>query len=94
MPIYVMMSTLTDEGRKTLKNNPERIQEVNKEIERMGAKVIAQYATLGQYDFINILEAPNNEAIAKVSIELGSRGTVQFVTLPAIPIFEFIEKMA
>jgi uncharacterized protein with GYD domain len=93
MPVYIMMSTLTDEGRKTLKNNPERIKEVNKEIEKMGSKVLAQYATLGQYDFINILEAPNNEAIARLSIELGARGTVQFVTLPAIPIFEFIEKM-
>jgi uncharacterized protein with GYD domain len=93
MPIYIMISTLTDEGRKTLKNNPERIKEVNKEIEKMGAKVLAQYATLGQYDFINVLEAASNEAIARVSIELGSRGTVQFITLPAIPIFEFIEKM-
>jgi uncharacterized protein with GYD domain len=93
MPVYIMMSTLTDEGRRTLKNNPERIKEVNKEIEKMGARVLAQYATLGQYDFINVLEAPSNEAIAKISIELGSRGTVQFVTLPAIPIFEFIEKI-
>ena len=93
MPVYIMMSTLTDEGRRTLKNNPERIKEVNKEIEKMGARVLAQYATLGQYDFINVLEAPSNEAIAKISIELGSRGTVQFVTLPAIPIYEFIEKI-
>lgn len=94
MPIYIMMSSLTEEGRKSLKNNPERIKEVNREIEKMGAKVIAQYATLGQYDFINILEAPDNESIARVSIELGSRGTVQFVTLPAIPIFDFIERMS
>jgi len=60
----------------------------------MGAKVLAQYAILGQYDFITILDAPNNEAIAKISIEMGSRGTVQIVTLPAIPVDEFIEKMA
>jgi uncharacterized protein with GYD domain len=93
MPIYVMLSTLTDEGRETVKKNPERIKQVDKEIERMGAKVLAQYACLGMYDFINIVEAPNNEAIARVSIELGSRGTVHLVTLPAIPIFEFIEKM-
>ncbi|HOV91044.1 MAG TPA: GYD domain-containing protein [Syntrophorhabdaceae bacterium] len=94
MPIYIMISTLTDEGRKTIKKHPERIEEVNREIENMGAKVLAQYAILGQYDFITILDAPNNEAIAKISIEMGSRGTVQIVTLPAIPVEEFIEKMA
>ncbi|HOJ70726.1 MAG TPA: GYD domain-containing protein [Syntrophorhabdaceae bacterium] len=94
MPIYIMISTLTDEGRKTIKKHPERIEEVNREIENMGAKVLAQYAILGQYDFITILDAPNNEAIAKISIEMGSRGTVQIVTLPAIPVDEFIEKMA
>jgi len=94
MPIYIMISTLTDEGRKTIKKHPERIEEVNREIENMGAKVLAQYAIHGQYDFITILDAPNNEAIAKISIEMGSRGTVQIVTLPAIPVDEFIEKMA
>jgi uncharacterized protein with GYD domain len=88
-----MISTLTDDGRKTIKKHPERIEEVNREIENMGAKVLAQYAVLGQYDFINILDAPNNEAIAKISIDLGSRGTVQIVTLPAIPVDEFISKM-
>ena len=93
MPIYVMFSKLTNEGRGTIKKHPDRIREVDKEIERMGAKVLAQYAVLGEYDFINILEAPNNESIARVSIELGSRGTVQLTTLPAIPVFEFIEKM-
>jgi len=93
MPIYIMISTLTDEGRKTIKKHPERIEEVNREIENMGAKVLAQYALLGQYDFISILDAPDNEAIARISIELGSRGTVQIVTLPAIPVDEFIQKM-
>lgn len=93
MPIYIMISTLTDEGRKTIKKHPERIEEVNREIENMGAKVLAQYAVLGQYDFLNILEAPNNEAIAKLSIELGSRGTIQIITLPAIPVEEFIARM-
>lgn len=94
MPIYIMISTLTDEGRKTIKKHPERIEEVNMEIENMGAKVLAQYAVLGQYDFINILEAPSNEAIAKLSIELGSRGTVHIITIPAIPIEDFIAKKA
>jgi len=94
MPLYIMISTLTDDGRKTIKKHPERIEEVNREIEGMGAKVLAQYALLGQYDFINILDAPNNEAITKISMELGSRGTVQIMTLPAMPVDEFIAKMA
>ena len=93
MPIYIMLSRLTNEGRKTIKNNPERIKEVDKEIEKMGAKVLVQYSTLGMYDFVNILEAPDNETIAKVSTELGSRGTIDIMTLSAIPIFEFVEKM-
>jgi uncharacterized protein with GYD domain len=93
MPTYIMMSRLTNEGRKTIKNNPERIKEVDKEIENMGAKVLAQYATLGMFDFINILEAPDNETIARVSTELGARGTIDIMTLAAIPIFEFVEKM-
>ncbi len=92
MPLYVMFSTLTDEGRKTIKNNPERIEEVNREIENMGACVIAQYAVLGQYDFINLIEAPDNDVIARVSIELGSRGTIQIMTLPAVPVSDFINR--
>ena len=88
MPTYIMLSTLTDEGRKTVKMRPERIKEVNDEIEKMGAKVVEQYAVLGEYDFINILEAPDNETISKVSIELGARGTIQLVTLAAISIEE------
>ena len=93
MAKYIMLTTLTDEGRKTVKMRPERIKEVNKEIEKMGVEVLAQYAVLGPYDFINILEAPDNETISKVAIELGSRGTVQLVTLSAIPIDKFEEKL-
>ena len=88
-----MLSTLTDEGRKTIKMRPERIKEVNKEIEKMGVKVLAQYAVLGPYDFVNILEAPDNETISKVSIELGARGTVQLITLSAIPIDKFEDQL-
>jgi uncharacterized protein with GYD domain len=90
VPIYILLSKLTSEGRKTVKERPERIKEVNKEIEAYGAKVLQQYSVLGQYDFINIVEAPNNEAITRVSIELGSRGTVQITSLPATPIDTFI----
>jgi len=93
MALYVMFTTLTDEGRKTIKNNPERIKEVDKEVERMGAKVLAQYAVIGPYDFVTILEAQNNEAIARVSVELGARGTIQVETHAAIPVYELIEKM-
>lgn len=89
-----MLSTLTDEGRKTVKMRPERIKEVNKEIERMGAKVIAQYAVLGLYDFVNIIEAPDNDTITRISVELGSRGTVQLLTLSAIPIDKFERQLA
>lgn len=85
-----MLTTLTDEGRKTITEKPERIKEVNKEVEAMGAKVLAQYAVLGPYDFINILEAPNNEAVSKVAIALGSRGTLQTMTLAAMDIDAFI----
>jgi uncharacterized protein with GYD domain len=90
VPIYILLSKLTSEGRKTIKERPERIKEVNKEIESFGAKVLQQYSVLGQYDFVNIVEAPNNEAITRVSIELGSRGTIQIMSLPATPIDTFI----
>ena len=86
MPEYVVLSRLTAEGRKTLKTNPTRLKEVNKEIEKMGAKVKAQYALLGKYDFVTVLDAPNNETVTKVMVELGSRGTLETVTLPAIPV--------
>jgi uncharacterized protein with GYD domain len=90
MPRYILLSKLTDEGWKTVKARPERIKEVNRELEALGVKVLSQYATLGKYDFINIVEAADNKTVAKVSIELGSRGTIQITTLPAIPIDEFI----
>ncbi len=93
MPIYIMMTNLTDEGRKTVKTNPARIKEVNQEVESMGVKIIAQYVTLGQYDFINILEAPSNETIAKVATELGSRGTLQTNTLAALTLDDFISSL-
>lgn len=93
MPIYILLTSLTDEGRKTIKEKPERIKEVNKEIETMGAKLLNQYAVLGNYDFVNVVEAKDNETIAKISIELGSRGTIQITTLPAIPIDQFIAKI-
>lgn len=93
MAYYVILSTLTDEGRKTIKQKPERILEVNKEIEAMGIKIHKQFAVLGPYDFVNVVEAADNQAVMKMSVEIGARGSVQFVTLPAVPIEEFIKKI-
>jgi uncharacterized protein with GYD domain len=92
MAYYVVLSTLTDEGRKTIKEKPQRILEVNKELEKLGVKVKEQFAVLGPYDFVNIVEAPDNNAVMKMSVELGARGSVQLLTLAAMPIEEFIKK--
>jgi uncharacterized protein with GYD domain len=93
MPTYIMLSTLTPEGVQTVKNNPTRIKEVNKEIEQIGAKVVAQWAVLGQFDFVNVVESPDEKTMAKVSLELGSRGTASYQSLAAIPIDEFIASL-
>ena len=85
MPTFLMLTNLTAEGVRTLKNNPGRIDEVNREVEQMGVKVVSQYATLGQYDFVTVVEAPDEKTMAKVSVELGSRGTMTSQTLAAIP---------
>lgn len=88
-----MFSTLTDEGRKTLKERPERLREVNKELEGMGARVTSQYAVLGGYDFVNIIEAPSNEVMARIAVELGARGTIKVTTMPAIGIDQYVKMM-
>ena len=93
MPTYILLSNLTDEGAKVLKAKPKRLQEVNKEIERFGAKVTAQYAVLGPYDFVSIVECPDNETIARVSVELSSRGSGRLLTLPAIPVANFVRNL-
>ena len=93
MPTYIMLSTLSPEGVQTVKNNPQRIKEVNREIEQLGASVKAQWATLGQFDFINVVEAPDEGTMARVSLELGSRGTAKYETLVAIPIDDFISSV-
>jgi uncharacterized protein with GYD domain len=90
MPTYIMLTTLTPEGVQTVKNNPGRIKEVSHEVEQLGASVKAQFATLGQFDFVNVVEAPDEKTMARVSLELGSRGTAKYETLTAIPIDDFI----
>jgi uncharacterized protein with GYD domain len=91
MAIYVILSKLTDEGRKTLKNQPSRILEVNQEIENMGGKLLAQYVMLGEYDFINIVETVGNTTISKIAFELSSRGTLQTTTYAAIKVEDLID---
>ena len=93
MPTYILLSNLTDDGAKALKAKPKRLQEVNKEIEKFGAKVTAQYAVLGPYDFVSIVECPDNETIARVSVELSSRGSVRLLTLPAQPVANFVRNL-
>ncbi len=90
MPTFIMISRLTPEGVQTIKNNPQRIKEVNQEIEQLGAEVKAQWATLGQFDFVNVVEAPDEQTMARISLELGSRGTARYESLPAIPVDDFI----
>ena len=93
MPTFVLLSTLSAEGVQTIKNNPQRIREVNKEIEQLGAAVKAQWAVLGRFDFVNIVEAPDEVTMARVSLELGSRGTAHYESLAAIPIDDFISSL-
>ncbi|MFO7992247.1 MAG: GYD domain-containing protein [Thermoplasmata archaeon] len=93
MSKYMIMSKLTDEGRKTIKANPSRIKEVNTEIENMGVDIEAQYALLGEYDFVTILDAPDKKAVSRVALEMGSRGTINTVTMSAMTIDELIEGM-
>jgi uncharacterized protein with GYD domain len=93
MATYIMLTRLTDKGAQTIKENPPRIEAVSKELEKFGVKVVAQYAVLGLFDFVSILEAPDNITIARISAELASRGTIRIQTLPAVPISEFVAKL-
>jgi uncharacterized protein with GYD domain len=90
MPTYILLSNLTAQGVQTLKSNPDRIRQVNSDIEELGAKVLHQWATLGPYDFVNVVEAPDTATIARVSVALGARGSAKFQTLSALSIDEFL----
>ena len=94
MPTYVMLTKLTTWGRKSIKERPERIKEVNKEVESMGVRIVGQYAVLGPYDFVNILDAPDDAAISRVEVELGSRGTLETMTMSAITLNEFVANLS
>ncbi|HVM54591.1 MAG TPA: GYD domain-containing protein [Acidimicrobiales bacterium] len=93
MPRYIMLSTLGPNGAATLAEAPERLKEVNEEVEALGVKVLDQYALLGQYDFLNIIEAPDEVTMTRLAITLSARGTMKTVTLPAIPVDEFIARL-
>jgi uncharacterized protein with GYD domain len=94
MPLYVMLSNLTAQGVQTLKANPDRLREVNRDIEELGAKVLHQWATLGPYDFVNVVEAPDAATVARVSVELGARGSANFQTLEALSIDDFLSTLS
>lgn len=90
MAIYILLGVLTEEGSEKIRTHPEWIEEVNQDLEKMGVNMLAQYAVLGTYDIVNIVEAPDNKTIVRVSTELTLRGSIKITTLPAIPIQEFI----
>jgi uncharacterized protein with GYD domain len=90
MPIFILLSRLTQQGVQTLRSNPERLRSVNRDVEELGARVLHQWATLGEFDFVNVVEAPDTATIAKVSVALGARGSVRIETLPALSIEEFL----
>ena len=90
MPTYILLTTLTAQGVQTLKANPERLREVNRDVEELGARVLHQWATLGPFDFVNVVEAPDAATIARVSVELGARGSATLQTMSALTIEEFL----
>lgn len=93
MPTYLMLSSLTEKGTQTLNSNPARLREVNRDVEELGAKVLHQWASLGVYDFVNVVEAPDPETIARVSVALGARGSAKLQTLSAFSIDEFLSSL-
>ena len=94
MPIFILLTTLTQQGIQTLKSNPERLRQVNQDVEELGCKVLHQWATLGEFDFVNVVEAPDTATIAKVSVALGARGSTRIQTLSALTIDEFVQTIS
>ena len=90
MPTYILLSRLSTQGVQTLKSNPDRLREVNKDVEELGAKVLHQWATLGEWDFVSVVEAPDLATVARVSVALGARGSTKIETLPALTIDELL----
>jgi uncharacterized protein with GYD domain len=94
MPVFILLSTLSQQGVQTLKSNPERLRQVNQDVAELGARVLHQWATLGSFDFVNVVEAPDVETIARVSVALGARGSTRIQTLPALEIEDFLRTLS
>jgi len=94
MPAYLMLTTLTEKGTRTLNSSPERLRAVNSDVEELGAKVLHQWASLGEYDFVTVVEAPDDVTMAKLSVQLGARGSVRFETLPLVPVDSLLDALA
>jgi uncharacterized protein with GYD domain len=94
MPTYILLSRLSQQGVATLKANPARLLEVNRDVEELGARVLHQWATLGEFDFVNVIEAPDTATVARVSIALGARGSTKIETLPALTIDELVATLS
>jgi uncharacterized protein with GYD domain len=94
MPIYILLSSLSTQGVQTLKANPDRLREVNRDVEELGARVLLQWATLGEFDFVSVVEAPDTATVARVSVALGARGSTRIATLPALTVDEFIQTLS
>jgi uncharacterized protein with GYD domain len=93
MPIFILLSTLSQQGVQTIKSNPERLRQVNKDVEELGCRVLHQWATLGSFDFVSVVDAPDIATVAKVSVTLGARGSTKIETLPALDIEEFLHTL-
>jgi uncharacterized protein with GYD domain len=93
MPTYLMLSTLTEKGVQTLHANPGRLREVNRDVEEMGGKVLHQWASLGGYDFVNVVEAPDDLTVAKISVALGARGSAKLESLPLISVDDLLASL-
>lgn len=93
MQTYLLLSSLSPQGLQTLAATPERLFEVNREIERLGGRVMKQWALLGAYDFLSVVEAPDSLTITRLTLELSSRGSASFEVLVAIPIDELIDSL-
>jgi len=94
MPIYILLSRLSQQGVQTLKSNPDRLHEVNRDLEELGARVLHQWATLGEFDFVNVVEAPDTETVARVSVAVAARGSTRIQTLPALTIDDFVKTLS
>jgi uncharacterized protein with GYD domain len=93
VPTFILLSTLTRQGVQTLQSNPDRLRQVNRDVEELGARILHQWATLGEFDFVTVVDAPDLETIAKVSVGLGARGSVKIETLPTLEIEAFLRSL-